>query len=108
MFVVYNDNLPRFRIVMANPKQYLINQLSRMRISIVQRIKLFSTAIGDVGILGHQIKIKAWHEKSPSPRVCVCLERHALISTRFWFSQLTKTIITFAEKLLIILIKPFR
>jgi hypothetical protein len=51
MFVVYDDNLPRLRIVMADSKQYLINKLSRVCISIVQSIKLFSTVIMDMTIL---------------------------------------------------------
>jgi hypothetical protein len=51
---------------MANAKHYFINKLSCMLISIIQRIKLFSTVVGDMGILGRQIKIKARHSKSPS------------------------------------------
>ena len=47
---------------MANAKQYFVNKLSRVQISINQRIKLFSTVVGDMGILGRQIKIKARHQ----------------------------------------------
>jgi hypothetical protein len=45
---------------MANVKQYLMNKLSRMLISIIQGIELFSTVVGDGCIIGRQIKIKAW------------------------------------------------
>jgi hypothetical protein len=37
--------------VMANPKQYSINKLSSVCISIVQSIKLFSSVIMDMTIL---------------------------------------------------------
>jgi hypothetical protein len=47
---------------MANAKQYFVNKLSRVQISIIQRVKLFSTVVGDMGILGRQIKIKARHQ----------------------------------------------
>ena len=33
-----------------------------MLVSIIQRIKFFSTVVGDSGILGRQIEIKAWHQ----------------------------------------------
>ena len=42
---------------MANVKQYLVNKFSSMRISIIQGSKLFSSIIGDMGILGRHIKI---------------------------------------------------
>ena len=41
---------------MANVEQYLINKLSRVRISIVQSFKLFATVIGDVGILDFRLR----------------------------------------------------
>jgi hypothetical protein len=66
MIVVQDQDLPCFRIIMANVKQYFMNKLSRMLISIIQRRKLLSTVVGDIGILGRQIKIKARHSKSPS------------------------------------------
>jgi hypothetical protein len=48
---------------LANAQQYFVNKLSRMHISVVQAIKLFSKIIGDnMGILGRQIKIKARHQ----------------------------------------------
>ena len=62
MIVVQDDNLPCFQIVMANVNQYLVNKLSSMLISIVQGSKLFSIIIGDMGVLGRQIKIKARHQ----------------------------------------------
>jgi len=37
---------------MANVKQYSVNKLSCVLMSIIQVIKLFSTVIGDVAILG--------------------------------------------------------
>jgi len=37
---------------MANAKQYFVNKLSRVHISIVQGIKLFSKIIGDMAIPG--------------------------------------------------------
>jgi cobalamin biosynthesis protein CobD/CbiB len=65
-----------FGIVIANAKQYFVNKLSRMHISIVQGIKLLSKIIGDVGILGRQIKIKARHQRSQAhAKICVCLEQ---------------------------------
>jgi hypothetical protein len=53
---------PGGRIVMANAKQYFINELSRVYIGIIQVIKLFSTVIGDMGVLRRQMKIKARHQ----------------------------------------------
>jgi len=47
---------------MANVERYFVNKLSPVLISIVQGIKLFSKIIGDMGILGRQIKIKARHQ----------------------------------------------
>jgi hypothetical protein len=47
---------------MANVKQYLMNKLSSMLVSIIQGSKLFSTVIGDMGVLGRQIKIEARHQ----------------------------------------------
>jgi len=41
---------------MANVERYFVNKLSPVLISIVQGIKLFSKIIGDMGILGRQIK----------------------------------------------------
>ena len=40
---------------MANVKQYFVNKLSRMHISVVQGIVLFSTIIGDMGIGLHPV-----------------------------------------------------
>jgi hypothetical protein len=37
---------------MANAKQYFVNKLSRVHISIVQGIKFFSKIIGDMAIPG--------------------------------------------------------
>jgi hypothetical protein len=62
MIVVQDDNLPGFHIVVANVKQYLVNKLLSMLISIIQGSKLFSTVIGDTSALGRQIKIKARHQ----------------------------------------------
>ena len=78
MLVVQNHNLPFLPIVVANVKQYFVNKLSRMHISIVQGIKLFPKIIRDIGILRSQIKIKAWHQilhHTHTPRSCACLER---------------------------------
>ena len=52
MLVVQNHNLPCFCIVMANVKQYFVNKLSRVLISIIQGSKFFSTIIGNMIILG--------------------------------------------------------
>ena len=52
MLVVQNHNLPCFCIVMANVKQYFVNKLSRVLISIIQGSKFFSTTIGNMIILG--------------------------------------------------------
>ena len=41
MIVVQDDNLPGFHIVVANVKQYLVNKLLSMLISIIQGSKLF-------------------------------------------------------------------
>jgi len=35
---------------MANVERYFFNKLSRVQISIIQRIKLFSTVVGDTGV----------------------------------------------------------
>jgi hypothetical protein len=77
-------------------------------ISIIQGSKLFSTVVGDMGVLRRQIKIKARHQNSPSQahaKICACLERYTLLSNRFWSSHLMQTITTFGEKLATILIK---
>ena len=52
MIVVQDDDLPCFRIIRANVKQYFMNKLSRMLISIIQSMKLLSTVVRDMGILG--------------------------------------------------------
>jgi hypothetical protein len=103
-------NLPCFRIVMANVKQYLVNKLSSMLISIIQGSKLFSSIIGDMGILRSQIKIKVRHQNSPShahAKSLYVFRTHTLNSNRLWSSQLMQTITTFGEKLATILIKLY-
>jgi len=61
MLIVRNNNLPLFRIIMADMKQYLIDELPCAVISVIQRIKLISDIIGDTALLGRQMKIEAWH-----------------------------------------------
>jgi hypothetical protein len=92
---------------MANVKQYLMNKFSSMLASIIQGSELFSTVIGDMGVLGHQIKIEARHQilhQMNLPTICVC-RTHRLNSNRIWSSQLKQTIARFDEKLATILIK---
>src|SRR5215469_8783548 len=92
---------------MANVKQYLMNKLSSMLISIIQGSKLLSTIIGDMGVLGRQIKIEARHQilhQMNLPTLCLC-RMHRLNSNRVWSSQLKQTIAGFDEKLATILIK---
>jgi hypothetical protein len=62
---------------MANAKQYFVNKLSRIHISIVHGIKLFSKIIGDIGILGRQINKSAASESpfTGSCQDCACLKR---------------------------------
>jgi hypothetical protein len=52
MITVYNDNLPFLRILMVNVKQYLMNKLSSMLVSIIQGSKFFPSIVGDMTILG--------------------------------------------------------
>jgi hypothetical protein len=57
-------------------EHYLVNELPRVLISIIQGSKLFSTVVGDMGVLRRQIKIKARHQNSPSQaHASACLER---------------------------------
>jgi hypothetical protein len=78
MLVVQNDNLPCFRILIADVKQYLVYEVSSMLTGIIQGSKFFSTIIGDTVFLGCQIKIEARHQNSPSQahaKICACLQR---------------------------------
>jgi len=69
---------------MGNVKQYLLNKLSSVLVSIIQGSKLFSTIVGDIGILRREIKIKARYKNSPSHGTYLRVFRtHTLNSNRF-------------------------
>jgi hypothetical protein len=76
MRIAQDDNLPLLRIVMPDVEQYFVNKFTRMLISIIKGSKLFSTMIGDVGVLGRQIKIKARHQIpiEQNVKIRACLE----------------------------------
>src|SRR5215475_4930444 len=50
MFVAQNNDFPCFHVIWADMKQYLINKLSRVIISVIQGTKLFSMIVRDVAI----------------------------------------------------------
>jgi hypothetical protein len=50
MFVARDNNLPCFRIIGADMKQYLINKPSCVIICVIQGSKLFSMVVRDVAI----------------------------------------------------------
>jgi hypothetical protein len=69
MVLVVGDNyLPYIGIVVANVKQYLIDEFARVLISVSQRIKLLSTVIRDIVLVGREMKIKTRHDILPNSR----------------------------------------
>jgi hypothetical protein len=62
ILIVRNNNFPLVRIIEPGIKQYLINELPRVLIGVIQSIKLVSAVIGDAAFLGRQVKIETRHQ----------------------------------------------
>jgi hypothetical protein len=69
MVLIVGDNyLPYIGIVVANVKQYFVDEYARVLISVNQRIKLLSTVIRDIVLFRPEMKIKTRHHILPNSR----------------------------------------
>jgi hypothetical protein len=66
VLIVWDNYLPYFGIVVANVKQYLINECARMLISVSQGIKLLATVVRDIIFLGPEMKVETRHHILPN------------------------------------------